>query len=226
MVMPFSLIGWGEQYINSGLAAILVATTPLFTLLLAYLWTQEERLRPLQTLGVGLGFLGVAVAMNVLQLELTSSSTLGRLAVLGAAFCYAFVAIYGRRAFRGMPAMVPATGTMIGGTFCIVPLALLLDGLPTLTPTSKALTGVLGLTLLSTATAYILYYWILARLGSARTTMVTYLIPIFALLFGWLWLGETIGLHTVVGLMLVLLGIMVANGGPVRRQTAPSTVQP
>jgi drug/metabolite transporter (DMT)-like permease len=214
MVSPFLLITWGEQYINSGLAAILVATTPLFTLLLAALWTHEERLSLGQTSGVLLGFTGVAVAMNVLHLDPTSGSTQGRFAVLGAAFCYGIVAIYGRRAFRGMPALVPATGTMIGGALCITPLALLLDGLPTLAPSRQALVGVAGLALLSTAMAYILYYWILARLGSARTTMVTYLIPLFALLFGWLWLNEPVGTHTLPGLTLVLLGIMIANGVP------------
>jgi drug/metabolite transporter (DMT)-like permease len=212
MVSPFLLITWGEQYINSGLAAILVATTPLFTLLLAALWTHDERLGLVQTLGVLLGFTGVAVAMNVLHLDFSSGGTQGRFAVLGAAFCYGIVAIYGRRAFRGMPALVPATGTMIGGALCITPLALLLDGLPTFAPSGRALVGVSGLALLSTAMAYILYYWILARLGSARTTMVTYLIPIFALLFGWLWLHEPIGAHTLPGLALVLSGIMIANG--------------
>ncbi len=224
MVIPFALIAWGEQYINSGLAAILIATTPLFTLLLAFLWTHEERLGILRTLGVLLGFLGVAVAVEIQQIDPFSASVQGQAAVLLAASCYAFVAIYSRRAFRGMHPMIPATGTMIGGALCIVPAALLLDGLPTSTPAGAALAGVLGLTLLSTAAAYILYYWLLERLGSSRTAMVTYLVPIFALLLGWLWLHEEIGPHTLLGLSLVLAGILIANSAPARQQ--PTAASP
>lgn len=223
MAMPFWLISWGEQFINSGLAAILIAMTPLFTVLIALVWTREEQLSPVRSLGVVLGFLGVAVAVNIFQLSLFSASAQAQGAVLLAASCYAFSALYSRRAFKGMSPLVPATGTMVGAALVVVPLALLLDGLPTLAPTTSALLGVGGLTLLSTGFAYILYYWVLGQLGSSRAMMVTYLVPIFALLLGWFWLDETIGLHTVLGLFLVLCGIAVANGAlSWRRQPATS----
>lgn len=220
MVIPFFLIGWGEQHISSSLAAILVATTPLFTLLIVYLWTREESLGLLRTTGVLLGFVGVGVALQIYQLDLASASTQGQFAVLGASLCYGVSATYARQVFRGMPAMVPAAGTMIGGALCITPVSLLIDGVPTFTPTSTALVGIVGLTLLSTVMAYILYYWTLERIGPARTTMVTYLIPIFALVYGWLWLRESIGVHTLLGLVLVLAGIMVANSTFARKQQA------
>lgn len=226
MVLPFLLITWGEQYINSGLAAILIAMTPLFTLLIALLWTHEERLGLLRTLGVVIGFTGVIIAVNIRHFDLSSATSWGQLAVLVAAFCYAAGAIYARRVFRGMPALVTATGTMITGALSITPIALLMDGLPTLHPTGVALFGVLGLTFLSTSIAYILYYWILEHIGSARTTMVTYLVPVFALLYGWLWLQEHIGVEAIIGLGLVLTGIMLANGAtPFRRRpvTQPLT---
>ncbi len=223
MALPFSLIGWGEQYINSGLAAILIAVTPLFTLLLAYVWTREERLDMVRSLGVVLGFLGVAVAVDITDINVFSASVQAQIAVLLAAVCYAFVTIYGRRAFRGLPALVSANGTMLGGALCITPLALLVEGWPTLSPDVGALTGVVGLTVLSTALAYILFYWTLERIGSARTSMVTYLVPMFALVFGWLWLGETIGLHTVLGLALVIAGIMIANRVSFWRRSAASS---
>lgn len=225
MVLPFLLITWGEQYIPSSLAAILISTTPIFTLLLALLWTHQERLSLVRSLGVGLGFLGVITAVGIQDFNLTSASTQGELAVLGAAACYAIGGIYARRAFRGIPALVSATGTMLTGALAITPLALLLDGLPTLAPTSAALIGILGLTFLSTAIAYILYYWILEHTGAARTAMVTYLVPIFALLYGWLWLHETIRLTTLLGLALVLTGIMVANG-LLRWKRRPTPPQP
>lgn len=226
MVVPFVLISWGEQHISSGLAAILVATTPLFTLLLAFVWTRDEHLGLLRSLGVLLGFVGVALAVQVQQLSLFSSSAYGLLAVLGAALCYGFAAIYGRRAFHGLPPIVPAAGTMSGGLLCIVPVALLVDGLPAAWPTGSALVGVLGLAFLSTACAYILYYWILGRIGSSRTTMVTYLVPIFALVFGWLWLDEHITVYTIAGLLLVLAGIMIANGALSWRRQAAAVPRP
>lgn len=218
LVLPFTLISWGEQYIDSSLAAIIIATTPLFTLLLAYFISREESLNWLRSLGVLVGFSGVLVAIGFNAETFLQTSTLGKVAIMGAALCYSFVALYARRAFRGGSPLVSATGTMFTGTLCIVPLALLFDGLPTLEPTRMALLGVVGLTLLSTVLAYIIYYWLLETIGAPRTTMVTYLIPSFALVYGWLLLNEQIGVNTVAGLLLVFAGIVLANGQFVRRR--------
>jgi drug/metabolite transporter (DMT)-like permease len=211
-LLPWLLITWGEQHISSGLASILNATTPLFSILLAYVWTREEQLSPLRTAGVLLGFVGVVVAVGPDDLNLASAGTQGELAVLGAAALYGVAAIYGRRAFRGMPPLVPATGQMITGSIALVPIALLVDGPPTSAPTAAAIGGVVGLTLIGTVFAYILYYWLLERLGAARASMVTYLLPPFALLYGWLWLSEPLHANTLLGLGLVVAGILVANG--------------
>jgi drug/metabolite transporter (DMT)-like permease len=206
------LITWGEQHISSGLTAILNATTPLFSILLALLWTHEERLSPLRTLGVLLGFVGVVVAVGVRQLDLASGSTWGQLAILGASACYGLAGIYGRRAFRGMPPLLPAAGTMLAGALVIAPAALLLNGLPAQAPPAQAVAGVAALTLLCTVLAYIIYYWLLDQIGAARSSMVTYLLPPFALLYGWLWLREEIAANVLLGLALVLVGIFIANG--------------
>lgn len=211
-VVPYMLITWGEQHITSGMASILNATMPLFTVLLTYVWTREERLNGLRLFGVLLGFVGVIVAVGVEHLSLTAADTQGQLAVLLASLCYAITGIYARRAFRGMPALIPATGQMLTGAIIIVPIALALHGIPSPLPSPLALGAVLALAVFGTAIAYILLYWLLERIGAARNSMVTYLLPPFALLYGALFLRESITIEAVLGLGLVIVGILLANG--------------
>lgn len=212
LVIPYELITWGEQHIASGMAAILNATTPLFSALLTFVWTREERLDGMRLLGVGIGFVGVVVAVGIEHLSLSSADAQAHLAVLLAALCYAITGIYSRRAFRGMPALVPAAGQLIAGAVVITPIALLLRGIPSPLPSALALGAVLALGVVGTAIAYILLYWLLERLGATRTSMVTYLLPPFALVYGALFLSEAITLDVLLGLALVIVGILLANG--------------
>jgi drug/metabolite transporter (DMT)-like permease len=212
LIFPYLLITWSEQSIPSGMAAILNATTPLFSVLAAYLWTREERLSGLRLLGVALGFAGVVVAVGIEDLDLSRADTQAQLAVLAAAACYAVSGIYGRRAFRGMPALVPATGQMLAGAVLITPYALVVRGIPVPLPSATALWAVVALAVLGTAAAYILLYWVMERIGATRTSMVTYLLPPFALVYGALFLEERIGLNALAGLVLVVIGILLANG--------------
>lgn len=221
MAVPWTLIAWGEQYISSGLTAILIGMTPIFTMLLTLVWSREEQLGWVRSLGVAMGFVGVAIAVNVLNLDLVVGNSLALLAVLLAALCYAVSAIFSRRAFRGVAPMVSASGTLIVGASVLLPLVFLVDGgLPTTMPPLTAMLGLLGLTLFGTVIAYLIFYTALDILGAPRTIMTTYLVPIFALVFAWLLLGEPIGVHTVVGLGLVLGGIFVANSAPGGKPTA------
>ena len=134
------------------------------------------------------------------------------MAVLGAAACYGWAGIYGRRAFRGMPALVPATGQLLAGAIIAAPLALALRGIPSPTPSPTALGAVLALAILGTSAAYILLYWLMERIGATRTSMVTYLLPPFALVYGALFLREAITLDALLGLGLVVVGILLTNG--------------
>jgi drug/metabolite transporter (DMT)-like permease len=211
LVLPYLLITWGEQRIASGMAAILNATTPLFSVLLAYVWTQEERLNGMKLLGVAVGFVGVVVAVGVENLSLTDADAMSHLAVLLASLCYGITGIYSRRAFRGMSPLVPATGQMLAGALVITPIALAWGGIPP-APSPLAIGAVLALALFGTALAYILLYWILDHLGTTRTVMVTYLLPPFALVYGALFLREPITLRALLGLGLVVAGILLANG--------------
>jgi drug/metabolite transporter (DMT)-like permease len=212
LIVPYLLITWSEQSIPSGMAAILNATTPLFSVLVAYLWTREERLSGLKLLGVGLGFAGVVVAVGIEDLDLSRADTQAQLAVLGAAACYAVSGIYARRAFRGMPALVPATGQMLAGALLIAPYALIVRGFPAPLPSATALGAVVALAVAGTALAYILLYWLMERIGATRSSMVTYLLPPFALVYGALFLHERIALSALIGLLLVVAGILLANG--------------
>jgi drug/metabolite transporter (DMT)-like permease len=212
LIVPYVLIAWAEQSIPSGMAAILNATTPLFSVLIAYFWTHEERLSGLRLLGVLVGFAGVVVAVGLDDLSLSSADTQAELAVLLAAACYGVAGIYGRLAFRGMPALVPATGQLLAGAILAAPLALILRGVPAPLPSSLALGAVLALAVLGTSAAYILLYWLMERIGATRTSMVTYLLPPFALVYGALFLSEAITLNAVLGLGLVVAGILLANG--------------
>src|SRR5262249_56754778 len=163
VALPFVLITWGEQTIPSGMAAILNATTPLFATLIGYVWMREDGLGGLRLLGIALGFVGVVVAVGVQNMHLGGASLRGALAVLVAAACYGFSGLYGRRAFRGLPALVPATGQICAGALVITPIALARHGLPAV-PSFYVAGAVLALALLGTAIAYILLYWLMERL--------------------------------------------------------------
>ena len=145
LIFPYLLITWSEQAIPSGMAAILNATTPLFSVLVAYFSTREERLSGPRLLGVALGFAGVVVAVGIKDLDLTRADTQSQLAVLAASACYAISGIYARRAFRGMPALVPATGQMLAGALLITPYALLMRGIPAPLPSATAIGAVVAL---------------------------------------------------------------------------------
>ncbi|MDP9371816.1 MAG: EamA family transporter [Chloroflexota bacterium] len=223
---PFLLIAWGQQAISSGMTGILTATTPLFTLPLAALWTRAERPRAPQLAGVALGFVGVLVAVGVAEVRPDGAATGAYLAVLGASLCYAVAGIYGRHAFRGLPTLVPAAGQVLCAALTMVPVALLVDGLPAARPSAGALGAVLALAIPGTAGGYILFYWLLERTGATRTSMVTYIIAPLALVFGALFLGEPLAPHVILGLALVIGGIALANGVVGARATRPSSARP
>lgn len=211
LAIPFSLITWGEQEISSGMASILNGTTPLFTALIAYFWMRGERFSPLKLFGLVLGFVGVVVAVGLENLTI-GNNLLSHLAVMGAAFCYGVSGIYTRRAFAGIPARTVAVGQFVCAAVALLPVALLRHGLPTQLPPAGPLGAVVALALFCTAVAYILYYWLIEHIGATRTSMVTYMVTPLALIYGAAILREPVYLNTIAGLLLVVLGILLANG--------------
>jgi drug/metabolite transporter (DMT)-like permease len=211
-LIPFSLIVWGQTQIASGLAAILNATTPLFTVLLAHLLTADERLTPGRLAGVFAGFAGVVLMIGPGALEGLGGAVLAQCACLAAALSYALAGIFGRR-LRGHPPLVTAAGQVSMSTLLILPLALTLERPWTLPWPGAATWGALaGIALLSTALAYVIYFRILARAGATNLLLVTFLIPVSALALGGLVLGERLAPGQSGGMLLIALGHAAIDG--------------
>ena len=207
-LIPFSLIVWGQTHIASGLASILNATTPLFTVILAHFLTSDERATGPRLTGVMVGFIGVALMIGPDAVRSMSAGVAGQLAVLGAGVSYAFAGIYGRRFVRmGIPPMITATGQLTAATVVLCPLAAIVDRPWTLAvPDSATIGALLGLAFLSTALAYIIYFRILAKAGATNLLLVTFLVPVSAVLLGTQLLGERLNVLHFVGMSLIGLG--------------------
>lgn len=204
--IPFSLIAWGQVRIDSGLASIFNATTPLFTLVVAHLCTRDERLTPLKSLGVLLGVLGVVVLIGPDLGEGMGGSFWGQMAVLGAACSYAFASVWGRR-LRHLSPAAAAAGMLLCSSAVMLPFALLVEPLPAVLPSPSVLAALVGLGLLSTSLAYLLYFEILARAGAVNLMLVTFLIPPSALALGVLFLHEPLEMSALLGLALIFAGL-------------------
>jgi drug/metabolite transporter (DMT)-like permease len=214
-VIPFSLIAFGETRITSGSAAILNATTPIFTILAAHLFTADERLTVPKGIGVLAGFLGVAVLIGPEALSgLGQGDLLGDACCLLAALVYGLAAIYGRR-FKGIAPLKIATAQVTAATIILLPLAGLVDRPWTLPmPSPGAWMALLAIALLCTALAYLLYFRILAVAGATNLVLVTFLLPASALGLGALFLSEQVTPQALLGLALIGLGLAAIDGRP------------
>ena len=213
-VLPFSLIFWGQTEIASGLASILNATTPLFTLIVAHALTRDEKINRTKVLALLAGLAGVTILVG--PNALTADSALwGQLACLGAALSYAFAGVYGRR-FRslGVKPLEAAAGQVTASAVLILPIMLIVERpwlLPS-APTAAVWAALAGLALLSTALAYVLYFRILAAAGATNLLLVTFLIPITAILLGAIVLGEQLEPRHFAGLALIGVGLTLIDG--------------
>jgi drug/metabolite transporter (DMT)-like permease len=215
-LVPFSLIFWGQTHIASGLASILNSTTPLFTVVLAHFLTRDERLTANRLTGVLAGLVGVVVMIGPDVLGGLRANVLAQGAVLCAALSYALAGIYGRR-FRGTPPLVTAAGQVTATSVMLLPVMLLADRPWTLPlPGVRTWAAVAGLALLCTALAYVLYFRILAVAGATNLLLVTFLIPVSALLLGGLVLGERLEPRHFCGMGLIALGLAAIDGRPLR----------
>lgn len=221
--IPFSLIFWGQTALAAGLASILNATTPIFTVLVASLLFRQETLRPHRVAGAVLGFAGIVVMLSPALAGLAREPIWAEAACLGAALSYAFAAAFAKR-FKDMPAMVAATGQLSGSSLLILPLALWQA--TGWTPGGVSLTAwvnVAALGLLGTAFAYLLYFRLLSQAGATNASLVTLLIPLNTVVMGALFLGEALSPHQLAGLAILLIGLLVLDGrwiAALRRKTA------
>ena len=218
-VLPFVLIVWGQHRIASGLASILNATTPLFTVLVAHAMTPDEKLSPLKAAGVIAGFAGAAVMIGPDALGGLGTGVLAQLACLAAALSYAFAGIFGRRFRRmGVPPLATAAGQVSASALMLLPVVLLIDRPWTLAmPHAATWAAVLGVALLSTAFGYVLYFRILAAAGATNLLLVTFLIPVSAILLGAALLGERLEPRHFLGMALIGAGLAAIDGRLFRR---------
>ncbi|WP_414581541.1 DMT family transporter [Scytonema sp. PCC 10023] len=210
-LIPFSLIVWGQTQIDSSLAAILNATTPLFTVVLAHLLTHDERLTINRLFGVLIGLCGVVVLVGPEVLHGIKLRSLGLFAIIGAAFSYSCAGIYGRR-FQELSPVVVSAGILASTTVMILPLALILEQPWTLRPSTITWGALLILGLCNTAIAYLIYFRILSVAGATNLSLVTFLIPISALLLGVFILGERLDWTAFAGMAFILIGLTAIDG--------------
>jgi drug/metabolite transporter (DMT)-like permease len=213
-VIPMSLIVWGQGHIASGLASILNATTPLFIVVVAHFLTTDERLTRQRFIGVLVGFAGVAVMIGSAAFQSWNVSIPAQLAVLGAALSYAFASVFGRR-FKamGITPIATAAGQVTASSAILLPLSLMVDRPWTLPePSAVTILALIGLALVSTALAYILFFRLLAGAGATNAGLVTLLIPVSAILLGTLFLDETLAIRHFGGMALIGAGLLLIDG--------------
>lgn len=213
--LPFSLIFWGQTHIASGEASILNATTPLFTVVVAHVLTADEKMNAAKIAALLSGLAGVAFLVGPGALDHAASSLWGELACLAAALSYAFAGVYGRRfKIMGVAPLEAAAGQVTASSVLILPIMLIVDRpwvLPAL-PSATVWGALVGLALLSTALGYVLYFRILAAAGATNLLLVTFLIPIVAILLGGFFLGEQLEPRHFAGMALIGIGLAVIDG--------------
>jgi drug/metabolite transporter (DMT)-like permease len=211
-VVPFSLILWGQTHIPSGLAGILNAATTVFGVGLAALAFPDERLTLRKAVGVALGVAGVVAAVGPAVLMHFDITSLGQLAVLGAALSYAVSGIYGRRALVGIRPEVGAAGMLTASACVMVPVALVFEGMPGLDYAPATWAALAYLALMASAFAYILFYSILQSAGAGNLSLVTLLIAPVAVVLGAVVYQEALPVTAYLGLALLALGMLVIDG--------------
>lgn len=219
VVFPFVLVGWGEQYVDSAIASILNGTVPIFTLVLAHFWTDDDRMTGRSVVGVLLGMAGVVLLIAPAIDEGASFGVLGFFAcVLSAAF-YGFSGVYARKFLRGLPPLAAPTMQFLLASVMLVPLSLAIDQPWTIAAPSAAAWGAwAGLTFVGTVAAFVIYFRLLEFATASYISMVTYLVPLLGVVLGVVVLGERLRWNAYAGCALILVGVVAVNGLPRRKK--------
>ena len=214
-VIPFTLIAWAEQTTDAGLATILNSTSPIFTFLLTALVTRHEIVTGRKLFGVSAGLVGVGLIVGFEALGGLGQEAWAQLAIVAATVSYAGAAIFGKN-FRGLDPMIPAAGSMICGAVLLIPASLIVDRPWTLAPSRESVMALLGLSVFSTALAFVIYFRLIQTLGSVGTTAQAYIRVPIGVGLGVLFLGETLMPTAWLGLVCVLAGV-IAMTWPTRK---------
>jgi drug/metabolite transporter (DMT)-like permease len=212
--LPFSLIAWGQTHIGAGLASIINATTPIFTILIAGAFLSDEHITPRKMLGVTAGLAGVIVLIGPSALLELGTNTMAQLAVIGAAVSYSCATVFGRR-FKamGISPLDTAVGQVTASTIILLPVVWWIDKpLQLANPSLQVWLSILALAIFSTAFAYILFFRILSSSGATNVVLVTFLAPVTASLLGWLMLDEQLQAKHFIGIACIGLGLAIIDG--------------
>jgi drug/metabolite transporter (DMT)-like permease len=212
-LIPVALISWAQMKIPSGLAAVLIASTPVFSILVAHSVTADERMSVNKLMGVGLGIGGVTVLIGIDTVDGSARSILAMVGCLVAALSYGFANVFGRRFKRmGIAPTVGAFGQLTATAVMVAPFAFVFDQpWRLLPPTLATWASMLGLVLLSTALAYAIFFRLLATVGATNVSLVTLLIPVSAILLGAFVLGERLSALQLAGMLLIGCGLVAMD---------------
>jgi drug/metabolite transporter (DMT)-like permease len=213
--IPWTLIAWGERFLDAGLATILNSTSPIFTFLLTAAITHHEALTGRKLFGMLAGIFGICLIVGVQALSGLGEQLTAQVATVLATICYAGAAIFSR-SFKGLDPMVPAAGSLLAGAAILIPLSLVVDRPWTLAPSASSLLALLGLAVFSTAAAFVIYFRLIQTLGSVGTTAQAYLRVPIGVALGVLFLGESVTSTAWIGLACVVAGV-AAMTIPARR---------
>jgi drug/metabolite transporter (DMT)-like permease len=226
IVIPFTLISYGEQSIDSAMAAILNATVPLAVIVIAPMFLPDERITAARVAGLAIGFAGVVLLVAPDLVNLGDGDPRGELLMLGSSLSYAVGNVYARRNVRGLAPMIPALFQVAFAAMIVIPIALVVDRpFSTVTPTPEAIAAVLWLGLLGSGLAYLCYFTILRAWGATRTSTSAYLLPVVGIVLGAIVLGDPITANRIGGTLLVIAGIALVNSGPALRRLVTSRAQ-
>lgn len=212
--LPFTLFFWGQQYLDSGYASILNATTPLWGVITAHFLTSDEKATPARIIGVLTGMAGIIVMVGPEAIKGLSNNLLAQIACVISTIFYSLAAIYGRRLSQTtLTPMAVATGQTVMAAALMIPIVILVDQPWTMaTPRLDATLAGLTLALLSTALAYTLYFRLIDRAGASNAQLVAFLMPILAVILGIAFLGETLHQGQIFGAVLIAFGLVIIDG--------------
>jgi drug/metabolite transporter (DMT)-like permease len=225
ITIPFLLITWAEQSVDSSLAAILTSPVPLFAIVLSAMFLPDEPIRVNGLVGLLVGFVGVIIIVSR-GLSGAGSSVAGELALLGATISYACGAVYSRRNVRGLAPMIPAVFQVTFAAIITGAIAISFEQPWTATPDAEAVFAILWLGILGSGLAYLAVFRLFAHWGATRTTTVAYVIPVVGIVLGYLVLAEPIDARIILGTILVVTGIGLVNSRFGRRRIWGRTPAP
>jgi len=211
-VIPFSLILIGQREIGSGLAAVVNAMTPIWTLIIANTLTADEKFSPNKIIGIFFGFAGVTALIGTDFIEGLSASAWAQVAVLGATISYGFAGVFGKR-FKEQDPIFISTGQLSASSLIILPIMFMVEKPFEISPPDTLMVfSLFGLSLLCTAFAYVLFFKILSSAGATNTSLVTFLVPVSAIILGVIFLAESLTTSNLIGMILIISGLIMIDG--------------